>query len=186
LIVFVGNEWTASSLTYAYPNSTRLNRESSGVGGHVPGNKPLLGSEQEESRWPKVPRPPAKEKTRRGQRVELSTPPQAESASAGHAGISHTGPIGPDPGEREQWPAFISSEPDRYLLAVDRVLSENDVNGTRQRFSGPSQRCQCLLPSASMPNCRPTGARGENRRKLSAAERPEGEKGCCPRRRQGG
>jgi hypothetical protein len=23
--------------------------------------------------------------------------------------------------------------------------SENDVNGTRQRFSGPSHRCQCLL-----------------------------------------
>jgi hypothetical protein len=23
--------------------------------------------------------------------------------------------------------------------------SEKDVNGTRHRFSGPSQRCQCLL-----------------------------------------
>jgi hypothetical protein len=40
---------------------------------------------------------------------------------------------------------MASREPDRHLLAGNRVVSLNDVSGTRQRFAGASHRFQCAL-----------------------------------------
>ena len=72
--------------------------------------------------------------------------------------LAHAGPVGPEPGEAEQRPALVEANQTGTFLPSMVSYSENDVNGTRQRCSGTSQRFQWALLTLRMLVVPPSGS----------------------------